>query len=294
MRRQGLGTAAVIGGLVVVVLAQRLVPVARPLYDGVVVEDPYAWLSPPPGLAGGAKSAQETDSVNGVGFGVGTPEQPPQAQVISDFGSLDLPSGTTSVTVTIKPVPSPSVQPADGVIAGNVYSIELTNQRGAEVGISSGGQVTMLLRGPTSLPSATIELFSGGAWSDLQTESAGVPDMYTTLLSAFGDYALVAPQGWLPAGVKGTPPTPAASSASLVPATAVPIDTGATPEASAAAASGAAPVAQPSPVASDALPPGGSGGSGPPWAQIAAVVAAVVIVAAAGFVMMRPVKPPPG
>ena len=297
MKRRGLGAAALISGLAVVVIAQRLAPIpGPPLYDGVVVEDPYVWLAPPPGLHGGAQSAQESDPVSGVGFGVGTPEQPPQAQVIADLGSLDLPNGSTSINVSIKPVAPPAVQPQDGVIAGNVYRIGVTNQSGATIGVASDGRVTMLLRGPASLPSATIELFSGGTWTDLDTQSAGVPDMYTTLLSSFGDYALVAPSGWVPDGAKAAPATPTPSAAPPTPVSAS-LDAGAVspgiataPESVAATAAAPAP---PTGSTSDVAPPGSSTGGGLPWSQIGISAIGLLVVIAAGVVMMRPVKPPP-
>jgi hypothetical protein len=273
---------ALICGLVVVVIAQRLAPIGGPpLYDGVVVEDPYKWLSPPPGLLGGAQSVQESDPVGGGGFGVGTPEQPPQAQVISDLGSLDLPEGTTSVTVSIKPVAAPATQPQDGVVAGNTYRISVTDQHGATISVKAGSLVTMLFRGPPSLPSATIESFSGGEWTSVQTDPAGVPDMFTAVVPAFGDYALVAPTGWAPAGAR-TPPATA-----VVP-TQTPTSTA---PASAPASVTAAPSAEPT-VPVNATTPMGTPGeptSGPP---IVAVVIALLVVVAAVIVFLRPIKPP--
>ena len=63
-----------------------------------------------------------------------------------------------------QPVP-PAAQPADGVIAGNVYRFSLTNQSGATVSGQASGGVTIVLRGPANVPSATIERFSGGSWT---------------------------------------------------------------------------------------------------------------------------------
>ena len=217
------GALAVIFGLAIVVAAQRVAPIARPpLFDGVVVVDPYRWLSPPPGLPGGAKSGLDTESPDGQGFGSVTPETPPQAQVIADIGSLDLPGGTTSITVSLEPIVPPAVQPADGVIAGNVYRIRAINQRGASIGVKAGSRLTMLFRGPPSLPSAKVEAFDGGQWQQVgETDPAGIPDMFTTLVSSFGEFALVAPSGWTPAGAKAAPTTPAATSTAAPPAVTV-------------------------------------------------------------------------
>jgi hypothetical protein len=166
---------------------------------------------PPPGLPGGAKSGSDTQPAAG-GFAAVTPETPPQAQAIADIGSLDLPRGTTSITVSIEPVAPPAVQPADGVIAGNVYRIRAINQRGASIGVKAGGQLTMLFRGPPNLTSAKVETFDGGLWQPVgQTDPAGIPDMFTTLVSSLGEFALVAPSGWTPVGAKAAPATPAAS-----------------------------------------------------------------------------------
>ena len=53
---------------------------------------------------------------------VATPELSPQAQVFATPGSLTLPTGATSIKVSIEPVQA-TVQPADGYIDGNVYRI---------------------------------------------------------------------------------------------------------------------------------------------------------------------------
>jgi hypothetical protein len=217
-----LAALAVISGLAIVVVVQRVAPIARPpLFDGVVVAEPYRWLMPPPGLPGGAKSGSDTEPAAG-GFASVTPETPPQAQVIADIGSLDLPRGTTSITVSLEPVAPPAVQPADGVIAGNVYRIRVINQRGASIGVKTGSQLTMLFRGPPNLTSAKVETFDGSQWQPLaQTDPAGIPDMFTTLVSSLGEFALVAPSGWTPAGAKAAPATPAATGHAPTPAVAV-------------------------------------------------------------------------
>jgi hypothetical protein len=220
MKSRGLALAALACGLAIVVLAQRLAPIAGPpLYDGVIVEDPYRWLTPPSGFAGGAQSAADSGSVQGgqsPNLSVGTPEQPPQAQVFAGQGYLVMPSGTTTIKVSIEPV-QPAAQPGDGVIAGNVYRISLTNQNGVSITGDPSGGVTVVLRGPANVSSATIERFSGGTWTPLQTDPAGQPNTFTAVVSDFGDLALVAPTGWVPAPPGAAPPVnvgPAAPPAS--------------------------------------------------------------------------------
>jgi hypothetical protein len=275
-----LAAVALIGGLAIVIVAQRVAPIARPpLFDGVVAVQPYRWLMPPPGLPGGAKSGSDTEPAAGQGFAAVTPETPPQAQVIADIGSLDLPRGTTSITVSIEPVAPPAVQPADGVIAGNVYRIRAINQRGASIGVKAGSQSTMLFRGPPNLTSAKVEAFDGGQWQPVGgTDPAGIPDMFTTLVSSLGEFALVAPSGWTPAGAKAAPATPAATGRAPTPAVAV----AKAPSAPAASLPTGSP-------ASDATPVGqgdnGSRSSSP--APVIAGLLILLLVGATGVGLVR-------
>jgi len=265
MKGRGQALAAIVFGLAIVVLAQRLTPVAGPpLYDGVVVEDPYRWLSPPSGFSGGAQGAKGVVPVDGAkspDLAVGTQEQPPQVQIFAGAGYLVMPPGTTSLNVSIDPV-QPTSQPTDGVIAGNVYRISLTNQNGATVGGQSSGGVTIVLRGPPSLPAATVERLSGGTWTKLQTDPAGTPHMFTAVVTDFGDYALVAPSGWVPASQGPAPPV---------------------------AVGPAAPASTPAAASGNSAPGTSAASSGGSWLPIAGVVAALVLVVVGGVVwLVRP------
>ena len=291
MGRRGLALAAIAAGLVVVVLAQRLAPLAGPpLYDGVPLVEPYVWLSPPPGQPGGAQPAHDTETDMSGGFGVFTAEQPPQAQILIDPGILDIPDGTTSVTVSVTPVPPPAVLPADGAIAGNVYDIEATDQNGAPIAIAAGSQVTVVIRGPAGLSSARIEIYAGGQWTAVETDPVGVPDMYTTIVGELGEFALVKPGAGAPA-VQPTPSPAATSAASAgTAASGGPVE-------SPAGSQAASPV--PGPTTRSSLPgsvlstsSGAGGAPALPWSQIAAVAIGALVVLAAGFVLLRPVKPP--
>ncbi len=86
MARRRLGLFALAIGLAIVVAAQRLAPIGGPpLYDGVIVEAPYVWLSPPAGFPGGAQGVEQTIPVQGgqsPDIGIGTSENPPQAQLV--------------------------------------------------------------------------------------------------------------------------------------------------------------------------------------------------------------------
>jgi hypothetical protein len=145
---------------------------------------------------------QQSFSVQDIqgGFGIGTAEQPPQVELGSDLGSLVVPKGTSSMTLSITPIAVPSAQPPNGIVAGNAYRVSLINQSGAAVKAKVGGSVTLVMRGPTQLPEATIEQYSSGRWTQLQTSPAGIPDTFSAVIPAFGDFALVAPYAWVPTG----------------------------------------------------------------------------------------------
>ena len=204
--RRKLGPLAIVLGFLAAALAQRLAPIAGPpLYDGVIVEDPYVWLSPPAGHSGGAHGVSQTFPVQGgrnPDLQVGTSENPPQIGVFAGAGYLILPPGTSSISVSIQPVPPPA-QPPAGVIAGNVYRVSLTNQSGQPVTGQPSGGVTVELRGPLDSNNATIERFTGSQWVPVPTDSAGEPNMYAAVVTDFGDFALVAQPGWTPAPDSG-------------------------------------------------------------------------------------------
>jgi hypothetical protein len=201
MGRRGLGLFALAFGLAIVVAAQRLAPIGGPpLYDGVIVEAPYVWLSPPAGFSGGAQGVDQTVPVQGgqsPDVGVGTAENPPQAQLFAGAGFLNLPSGTTSIKVSIEPV-APASLPDGWTIAGNVYRFSVTNQAGQPVTGQASGGVTIELRGPATLSAPAIEHFSGGKWSELAADSVGQPNIFGAVVTDFGDFALVEPAGWTP------------------------------------------------------------------------------------------------
>jgi len=200
--RRPLGALALGLGIVVAVAAQRLAPIAGPpLYDGVIVEAPYLWLSPPAGHSGGAQGITQTIQVQGSespDVAVGTSENPPQIGVFAGAGDLKLPPDTSSIRVSIEPVPAPA-QPSAGIIAGNIYRVSLTNQDGLAVTAQTGGGATIELRGPIDSSNATIERFTGSLWVPLASDSAGVPNVYTAVVTDFGDFAIVAQPGWTPA-----------------------------------------------------------------------------------------------
>jgi hypothetical protein len=194
-RRSVIGRVAVVAGLAGSLVAMRAGSVGSPpLYDGVVSADPYRWLTPAAGQLGGATGADSTLQVTAgasPAITVGTPEQPPQAQLIAGPGALELGLDTTGIVVSLTPVPV-LTQPVGGEIAGNVYRISITTQTGASVGARADALVTLALRVPATFTTATIERLENGSWVALPTASSGFPGMFeTTGLTAFGDFALV-------------------------------------------------------------------------------------------------------
>lgn len=190
-----IGIASCVVGLTLAAIVQLEGPSLRPpLYDGVVTVDPYRFLQSAGTEAGGAQGATRTIPVTGGTspvIALGTPEQPPQAQLIAGAGALLLPAGATSLVVTIAPV-APAASPPSGTIAGNVYRVGVADQAGAAVEPAPGTQVTLALRDPGSTGLVQIELLSGGTWRSLPTVSAAVSGTYeTTGLSTLGDFALV-------------------------------------------------------------------------------------------------------
>jgi hypothetical protein len=191
---------AIAVGLAIVVVAQRSGRLAAPpLFDGVVVTDPYRWLSPPPGQLGGARGVTGTETVSGESpvVAIATPEEPPQAQIFAPPGALVLPAGTTSLRLAISPI-SPTGSPPNGAIAGNEYKITVVNQDGDLAVGRAGGNVTVVLRGPPSANDATIERFADGSWQKVQTESSGLPATFLAVVTDFGDFAIVVPTASAP------------------------------------------------------------------------------------------------
>ena len=213
------GIRILIVGAAVVLAAQLLAPLpGPPLYDGVVPIDAYRWLSPPPGEHGGATGASVALRVSGSSsplITLVTPELPPQAQLFAAPGALTMPAGTTSLSVSITPVP-PEALPSDGHVAGNIYRITITTQAGGAVTAPSSADVTVILRHPDiTAADATVSLLSNGVWQPLKTDAA-LAASFIAVVTTFGDFALISP-GPGPSGV-GASPTVSATPAPATPA----------------------------------------------------------------------------
>jgi hypothetical protein len=283
--RRHLAGAAVLGvGLVAIVLVGRLAPVeSPPLYDGVVVNDPYRWVDPPAGAKGDAKGVTDTIPVKGGQsplLAAATPEQPPQAQIFATPGSLTLPPGTTSIGVSIQPLSPAGAgdgQPSDGHIAGNVYRMAVASQTGTPVTAPASALVSVVLRGPGSMADGTIEQFVDGAWHPLKTSASGFASTFLAVVTSFSDFAVVAS-----GAASSTAPSaaPAASSSN-----------GASAAASAAGPSPAGPSVAPS--SSPSPTSGGGGGPGSIPVLPFVIVAVVVLGGLVVFLANRRKPPPP-
>ena len=237
-RRLGLGLLAT--GLLVAFATRATSPSPQPpLYDGVVVAEPYVWLDPPPGYPGDAQGA--SDSVDVIGgrnriVAVATNELPPQAQVIAQDGTLRLAPGAKTLTVTIMPVEAPA-QPADGYIDGNVYDVEVVDQDGRPATAASSAEVSIVMRSAQdALTDATIEQLDGSTWKPLKTTGGG-PSAFLAVVTTFGDFAVVA---------HGVSPYPTVAPTA---APATPAPTAASPSATATESSEPPPTVAPQPSA---------------------------------------------
>jgi hypothetical protein len=181
-------------GLVVVIAAQFVMPLREPLFDGVVVNDPYRWLSPPPGQDGSPTSADETIAVKGgvsPAFAVYTHETPPQAEVLAHGGELPTGVAVTSLRVRIDPT-SVTGDEARGGIAGNVYRVRVTDSSGFALSPITGQTVTLAMRSPPGLGAGgAIARFDGGGWESLDTQPSGLADLLLANVDAFGDFAVI-------------------------------------------------------------------------------------------------------
>lgn len=189
-----LGWLAVLAGGALALAVQVAAPVGVPLYDGVVVQEPYRYLHPTGDQAGSPASFTSTPAVaegvspNVVAF---TSEGPPQAQLIAPEGAFVLSPSATGLQVSVAPVEAPPPPPGS-VVAGNVYRFSVTDQAGTPLAIADcDGCVSLVLRAPEGV-GGSIQRFAEGAWVPVETIHAGMLGMYQTNPTALGDYAIIA------------------------------------------------------------------------------------------------------
>ena len=191
-----IGAFAIFAAGVLVLGVQVANPVGVPLYDGVVVQEPYRFLHPP----GGSEPGSPTSFASTVD--VATPESPqvtaptletpPQAQLIALPGAFIVPTGVTTISVSVVPVNPPTVA-AGGQIAGNVYRFTVADPNGQQLAIKPcDGCISLVMRAPESLTGdARLQRFADGEWTEIETVHAGILGMYSTNPTVLGDYAIV-------------------------------------------------------------------------------------------------------
>lgn len=189
-----LGWFAVAAGSLLVLAIQVAQPVGVPLYDGVVVQEPYRFLHPSGDQAGSPSSySGETPVTTDTSpiFSAYTSENPPQAQLIATRGAFTLTPGATKVLVSITPIEPPPAA-ADGPIVGNVYRFIVTDQAGTPLEVRNcPACMTLRLRAPEGTSHAALRRYADGAWHEVETFHEGVGGTFVTNVLALGDYAVV-------------------------------------------------------------------------------------------------------
>ncbi len=198
-----LGWLAVLVGGALALAVQVAAPVGVPLYDGVVVQEPYRFLHPGPGEAGSPATFSATVPVVGdtsPAVVAATTENPAQAQVIAQKGAFVLTPGATSLLVSVTPI-EPPAQPEGGTIAGNTYRFSVTDQSGTVLAIKPcDGCISLVMRAPDGVGVATIHRFADARWQAVETLHAGMVSLYQVNPTALGDYAVIALEE-APAGI---------------------------------------------------------------------------------------------
>jgi hypothetical protein len=185
---------AVAAGLLVILAAQAGRPVGVPLYDGVVVQEPYRFLHPTGDQAGSPTSfdaTRPTERDMSPTIAAATTENPPQAQLIAQRGAFELTPGATAVRVSITAVEAPS-PPAGGIVAGNVYRFSVTDQSGTPLAVKAcDGCLSLSLRAPDGTGEAVLKRSADGTWFDVETNHAGILNAFQTNPTEMGDYAVI-------------------------------------------------------------------------------------------------------
>ena len=196
MARRSLALPVLGAGILLVVAARLVLPAAPPLYDGVVPITPYLWLDPPPGDPGGATGATADIAVRSGKsplVAVATPELDPQAQIFGPPGGLTVPAGARTIKVSIQPVPAEGVA-TDGHVDGNVYRITVTDEHGVALTAPASARVSVVLRATDpARAEATIARLSGASWQPLKTSSSGFGGSFISVVTDFGDFAVIVP-----------------------------------------------------------------------------------------------------
>ena len=190
-----LGLLAMVAGLGLALGAQVAQPVGVPLYDGVVVEEPYRYLNPVGDQTGSPSDFSLNLAVTGgisPRFSAATAESPPQAQLVAQTGAFELLRSDGVLQISIAPIAPPATVPAGRRIVGNAYSFSVADEAGTELRPKPcPGCLSIHLRAPVDAGPASLMRFEAGAWVDVATNSGNIAGGYGANPSALGDYAVV-------------------------------------------------------------------------------------------------------
>ena len=188
-----------LAGFGVLLVAWLAVPASVPIYDGAGFPDePYRYVLSPNGTPTKAPTAAHaTIAVNAQGLSnagySNSAEQGPQIVLYVPAGSLQAPSGATSIAISETPLAPSAPLPTDGTIVTNVYRVAATTAQGPVqiVGKNENQIPTLQMRAPTSRqPGPVFEHRSATGWTRVATLRVGT-DIYQASAPQFGDWALV-------------------------------------------------------------------------------------------------------
>ena len=183
---------------IALIVAWVLAPAVTPIYDGIGNPDePYRWVKPP----ANAKSTKQPTTAEKLvavsnGFSTAqfanTGESGPQLSLYLPPKALQVPAGTTSITVEAKPLAPAAPLPKDGTILTNVYHLTAT-AGGQPVSVTGTGpsEPSLQMRAPSGQqPGPVFEHRTTNGWQRSRTIRVGV-DVYQTQAPVLGDWALV-------------------------------------------------------------------------------------------------------
>lgn len=188
-----------LASLAALLVAWLVAPAVVPIYDGISNPDePYRYVKAPNGKTTKAPTeAKATVSVNPAGLSSAaysnSLENGPQIVLYIPAGSLQAPSGVTTIQVTETPLAPSAPLPTDGTIVTNVYRVAATTAKGPVqiVGKTANQVPTLQMRSPSAKqPGPVYERRTATGWQRLDTLRVG-QDIYQASASQFGDYALV-------------------------------------------------------------------------------------------------------
>ena len=183
-------------------LAWTFTPVMRtpPLYDGLGFPDePYRYVTAPAGYRHTSPPSTAAQDVpiragGSTTYDAVSAELGPQVEVFLNQESLRAPAGSTVAHLRATPV-TPTTQPSDGEVWGNVYRLSANTNVGAAAIVAGGRLDSIRLRAPTGPPpTGQIEFRDASGWHRLTTSKIG-NDIYAAPLGGVGDYAVIAPKG---------------------------------------------------------------------------------------------------